>query len=134
MGEPRASRWTGCRGVPTHVLADLLAVPADRGRLGGAAVPTDGRASLAYRDDGTGPAVLCLAGAARETAADFEPVVEAFSARARVVRLDLRGRGGSQHDPNYLNYNILTETRDALELMDHLEIDGRSCSEPLGAG
>jgi pimeloyl-ACP methyl ester carboxylesterase len=49
-------------------------------------------------------------------------LVEALGGRARIVRLDSRGRGGSQYDPNHLNYNILTETRDALELLDHLGI------------
>jgi pimeloyl-ACP methyl ester carboxylesterase len=75
--------------------------------------------SLAYRDDGAGLPVLCLPGLTRN-GRDFEPVVETLAGRARVIRLDLRGRGASQFDPAYLNYNILRESQDVLDLMDHL--------------
>lgn len=81
-------------------------------------VTSDGL-SLAYADEGQGLPLLCLPGLTRNSE-DFLPVVEHFAGRCRVIRLDLRGRGNSAHDPQYLNYNILQETRDALELMDHL--------------
>ncbi|RAP40997.1 alpha/beta hydrolase [Rhodovulum viride] len=78
----------------------------------------DGR-MLAYDDCGKGTALLCLAGLTRNMD-DFEPVVDAFADRARVIRLDTRGRGGSDHDPDFMNYNLIREGRDALNLLDHL--------------
>ncbi|TCO72807.1 alpha/beta fold hydrolase [Rhodovulum euryhalinum] len=74
---------------------------------------------LAYDDQGTGTPLLCLAGLTRNMD-DFEPVVEQFADRARIIRLDTRGRGGSDHDPDFMNYNLIREGRDALALLDHL--------------
>ena len=82
---------------------------------------TDGR-SLAYDDRGAGPPVLCLPGLTRNMG-DFEPVADAFADRARIIRLDPRGRGLSDHDPDWRNYNLIREGRDALELLDHLGLD-----------
>lgn len=75
--------------------------------------------SLAFADEGAGLPVLCLAGLTRNMV-DFEPVVEGFADRYRIIRLDTRGRGGSDHDPNWENYTVEVEARDALELADHL--------------
>ncbi|SIO54099.1 Pimeloyl-ACP methyl ester carboxylesterase [Rhodovulum sp. ES.010] len=74
---------------------------------------------LAYDDRGEGTPLLCLAGLTRNMD-DFEPVVERFAERARIIRLDTRGRGGSDHDPDFMNYNLIREGRDALNLLDHL--------------
>ncbi len=104
---------------PDHVLPDLAAVPAVAADPDAKRFTTTDGLSLAYRDAGEGLPVLCLPGLTRN-GLDFEPVVEALAGRARVIRLDLRGRGASQYDPAYLNYNILRESRDVLELMDHL--------------
>ena len=78
---------------------------------------------LAYDDAGprTGHPLLCLAGLTRNMA-DFEPVLDAFGTRARIVRLDARGRGRSERDPDWRNYNLVREGRDTLELLDHLGI------------
>ena len=78
---------------------------------------------LAYRDDGLreGPVLLCLAGLTRNLA-DFDYVARDFADRARILRLDTRGRGQSDWDPDYLNYNLIRESRDALDLLDHLDI------------
>ncbi|MBL3597959.1 alpha/beta hydrolase [Rhodovulum sulfidophilum] len=81
----------------------------------------DGR-MLAYDDRGSGTPLLCLAGLTRNMD-DFEPVLDAFADRARVIRLDTRGRGGSDRDPDFMNYNLIRESRDALNLMDHLGLD-----------
>jgi pimeloyl-ACP methyl ester carboxylesterase len=81
-------------------------------------VTSDGL-TLAYRDEGEGIPLLCLPGLTRN-GQDFEPVVQAFADRARIIRLDLRGRGASDYDRDYRNYNVLVEARDAIELMDHL--------------
>ena len=75
--------------------------------------------SLAYADEGDGPPLLCLPGLTRN-GEDFAPVVARFGPERRVIRLDPRGRGASDHDPDPLNYNVAVEARDALELMDHL--------------
>ncbi|MEV8465627.1 haloacid dehalogenase type II [Fluviibacterium sp. DFM31] len=77
---------------------------------------------LAYRDEGEGPALLCLCGLTRNIA-DFDFVARDFSDRARIIRLDTRGRGQSDHDPTYLNYNLGREGLDALDLLDHLGLD-----------
>jgi pimeloyl-ACP methyl ester carboxylesterase len=75
--------------------------------------------SLAYADEGAGVPLLCLSGLTR-TMRDFEPVVAAFGDVARIIRLDYRGRGASDHDAEWRNYNVAVEARDALELLDHL--------------
>jgi len=77
---------------------------------------------LAYDDRGAGPALLCLAGLTRNMD-DFEPVVERFADRSRIIRLDTRGRGGSDYDPDFMNYNLIREGRDALNLLAHLGLD-----------
>lgn len=76
---------------------------------------------LAYRDEGEGVPVLCLAGLSR-TMGDFDPIAAAFAERIRVIRMDYRGRGASDRDPDYRNYTAAIEGRDALELLDHLGI------------
>lgn len=76
---------------------------------------------LAYDDQGQGQVLLCLAGLTRNMD-DFEPVVDQFADRARILRLDTRGRGGSDHDPDFMNYNLIREGRDALDLLDHLGV------------
>lgn len=81
---------------------------------------TDGL-SLAYDVQGTGTPLLCLAGLTRNMD-DFEPVVAHFASRAQVIRLDSRGRGASDFDPNFLNYTLPQEGADALALLDHLGI------------
>lgn len=75
--------------------------------------------SLAYTDAGRGAPLLCLAGLTRNSA-DFEPVAAEFGAGLRIVCLDSRGRGLSEHDQDPANYNPAVEARDALELLDHL--------------
>ncbi|WP_118133367.1 alpha/beta fold hydrolase [Oceanicella sp. SM1341] len=81
---------------------------------------SDGLA-LAFRDEGTGPALLCLPGLTRN-GTDFDPVRTAFGHAWRIISLDSRGRGASDHDPQFLNYDVRVETRDAIELIDHLAL------------
>jgi pimeloyl-ACP methyl ester carboxylesterase len=78
--------------------------------------------TLGYRDRGTGVPLLCLPGLTRN-GEDFAPVADAFDSRARVIRLDLRGRGESDYDPDFSHYNVLVEGRDAVELLDHLGLE-----------
>lgn len=77
---------------------------------------------LAYNVHGTGTPVLCLAGLTRNMD-DFDPVVTKFSNHAQIIRLDSRGRGASDFDPNPQNYTIPQEAFDALALLDHLNLD-----------
>ncbi|MDV7141992.1 alpha/beta hydrolase [Tropicimonas sp. TH_r6] len=83
---------------------------------------TEDGLSLAFDDQGSGHPLLCLAGLTRNMD-DFAPVVAGFAGTARILRLDSRGRGRSQHDPDFHNYNIAQEARDAIALLDHLELE-----------
>ncbi len=76
---------------------------------------------LAYRDEGAGLPVLCLAGLTRSMQ-DFD-YLAAHLDDVRLVRMDYRGRGASQWAPDPLSYSIATEARDALDLLDHLGIE-----------
>ena len=80
----------------------------------------DGR-RLAYLDSGgPGPAVLCLAGLTRNHR-DFDALARHLAPRYRVIRLDARGRGGSEHAEEPLReYNVPVETEDARDLLAHL--------------
>jgi pimeloyl-ACP methyl ester carboxylesterase len=39
-----------------------------------------------------------------------------------MIALDSRGRGLSDFDPTYANYNVMRESQDVIELLDHLNI------------
>lgn len=61
--------------------------------------------------------LVCLPGLTRSTR-DFEEIAALLSldeeAPRRVLALDYRGRGRSDYDRNWTNYNILTEAQDVL--------------------
>lgn len=78
-------------------------------------------ARLAWRDDGAGPPVLCLAGLTR-SGRDFDFLVPHLAQRVRMIRPDYRGRGESDWT-GAATYTVEREARDVLELMDHLGID-----------
>lgn len=63
--------------------------------------------TLYYRDYGDplspAPPVLCLAGLTRNSR-DFDDLATRLSSTRRVVALDYRGRGRSEHDPDWRNY------------------------------
>lgn len=77
--------------------------------------------SLYYEDDGTGPPLLCLAGLTRNCR-DFDFVARHLS-NYRLIRMDYRGRGQSDREADFSNYNVLREGQDALELLDHLGVE-----------
>lgn len=84
---------------------------------------SDGR-RLAYADTGGDrPAVLCLAGLSRN-GRDFDELSAHLAPRYRVLRLDSRGRGGSERavDP-FSEYSVAIEAADAIALLDHLRLD-----------
>ncbi|MCE8516667.1 alpha/beta hydrolase [Ruegeria pomeroyi] len=76
---------------------------------------------LFYEDEGSGQPLLCLAGLTR-CSRDFE-FLRPHVTDLRLIRLDYRGRGQSDYDPDYRNYNVLREAHDAIELLDHLALD-----------
>ena len=65
--------------------------------------------------------VVCLPGLAR-TAADFTALAERLSKGRRVVALDYRGRGLSEWDKSWKNYNLAVEGADILAVLAALEI------------
>ncbi|WP_170604568.1 alpha/beta fold hydrolase [Ruegeria arenilitoris] len=74
-----------------------------------------------YEDSGTGKPLLCLAGLTRNSR-DFS----FFAPHAndlRMITMDYRGRGKSDYDPDFMNYNVLREAHDVIELLDHLNLD-----------
>jgi pimeloyl-ACP methyl ester carboxylesterase len=77
--------------------------------------------SLAGEEEGAGTPVLCLPGLTRN-ARDFDDLAAALGGRTRLLRLTLRGRGASDRDPEWRNYNIMVEARDAVEFLDHLGV------------
>lgn len=78
--------------------------------------------SLYYEDDGPGsPPVLCLAGLTRN-ARDFD-FFASHAPQLRLIRLDSRGRGRSDYDPDYMNYNVMREAEDVVALLDHLTLE-----------
>ncbi len=79
---------------------------------------------LHYRDyDGPRdkPPILCIPGLTRN-ARDFEPVAECYAGEWRVIAIDLRGRGESEHDPDPSRYTPHYYVADILKLLDQLGI------------
>ena len=76
-------------------------------------------ARLAYRDEGAGLPVLCLAGLTRGMD-DFDYLAPAL-ADCRMIRMDYRGRGQSDWT-GAATYTVPVEAKDALALLDHLRL------------
>ena len=79
-----------------------------------------------YFRDYAGPAnrdpVVCLPGLTRNSR-DFEALAGWVSVERRVLCPDLRGRGESQYDPDWTNYNPAQYAADTWRLLDDLKID-----------
>lgn len=73
---------------------------------------------IAYDDQGEGTVLLCLPGLTRNMD-DFEPVLEHYRGRARVIRVDFRGRGASDY-ADFATYTPVQEAQDVAALLDHL--------------
>ena len=67
------------------------------------------------------PVVLCLHGLTRN-ARDFATVADSLRHRFRVLVMEQRGRGQSQHDTNAANYQLTTYVRDTAHALDALNI------------
>jgi pimeloyl-ACP methyl ester carboxylesterase len=67
--------------------------------------------------------LVCLPGLSRNSA-DFHVIAKqlARDQQRRVLALDYRGRGRSQHDPNPANYNPAVEVGDVLAVLTALEV------------
>lgn len=74
---------------------------------------------LAYRDEGAGTPLLCLAGLTR-TMGDFDYLAPHLPP-CRLIRMDYRGRGASGWS-GAASYTVPQEARDAVALLDHLGV------------
>jgi pimeloyl-ACP methyl ester carboxylesterase len=63
------------------------------------------------------PPILCIPGLTRN-ARDFEPVADRYAGQWRVICVDLRGRGGSEYDPDTTRYAPPYYVADLLKLLD----------------
>jgi len=83
-------------------------------------LPTTDGLTLSFREYGSrfseATPVLCLPGLTRNSA-DFHAIASVIASERRVISLDARGRGRSDYDPNYQNYNLVTEVGDVLSLI-----------------
>jgi pimeloyl-ACP methyl ester carboxylesterase len=68
------------------------------------------------------PPVLCLHGLTRNSR-DFENLAARLAGDWRVLTVDFRGRGKSQHDPEPARYMPPTYAADVLHLLDQLGIE-----------
>lgn len=75
---------------------------------------------LAYRDEGAGVPLLALAGLTRD-GRDFDYLARNLPSETRLIRLDSRGRGGSDWTGPQ-TYTVAQEAKDAIALLDHLAI------------
>ncbi len=82
----------------------------------------DDGAELAFLDEGDGLPLLALAGLMTRDRRDFDYLARHLPGDVRLIRLDSRGRGGSQWT-GAETYNVPQEARDALALLDHLGLE-----------
>ena len=82
---------------------------------------TSDKLRVHYTDEGAGVPILCLPGLTRTTA-DFDYVTPHLT-DVRLIKLDYRGRGKSEWDKNWRNYNLVRESQDVIELLDHLGLE-----------
>jgi pimeloyl-ACP methyl ester carboxylesterase len=82
---------------------------------------TEDGTRLAFRDEGQGLPLLALAGLTRD-GRDFDYLARNLPDGIRLIRLDSRGRGGSDWTgPD--TYTVAQEAKDALSLLDHLALE-----------
>lgn len=73
--------------------------------------------------DGSGTSVVCIPGLTRN-ARDFAAFASHAAATGRdVYAISLRGRGGSDADPDYLSYHPLTYRADIIEVLAGLAVE-----------
>lgn len=74
---------------------------------------------LAFKDEGSGRPLLCLAGLTRSMA-DFDYLIPHLPP-LRLIRMDYRGRGASDWTRDS-SYTVAREAKDAVALLDHLGV------------
>ncbi|MGJ8562783.1 MAG: alpha/beta fold hydrolase [Alphaproteobacteria bacterium] len=74
-----------------------------------------------YAPESDKPVLLCMHGLTRNSA-DFHDLALRFGAKFRVITVDQRGRGKSQHDPDSLNYRADMYCEDMFALIDKLKL------------
>jgi pimeloyl-ACP methyl ester carboxylesterase len=85
--------------------------------------PTSDGLSLYYREYGAGKdVVVCLPGLTRNSK-DFHEIATHLATSYRVLCLDLRGRGQSDWDPDWRNYNPAVYINDIWSLVEQLGLD-----------
>jgi pimeloyl-ACP methyl ester carboxylesterase len=67
------------------------------------------------------PPLLCLHGLTRNSR-DFAALAARYAGEFRVIAVDFRGRGNSDHDPRPERYVPATYAADVMGLLDHLQI------------
>lgn len=75
-------------------------------------------------DNLSGTTVVCLPGLAR-TADDFDVLAQTLvnKGKVKVLALDLRGRGLSDRDKNWRNYDMRVENNDILTVLTAMEVE-----------
>lgn len=74
-----------------------------------------------YAGDARRVPVLCLPGLTRNCQ-DFAQLAAHIATRRSVITPDVRGRGRSQYDPNWLNYHPLTYVDDVWSVLQQLSV------------
>ncbi len=77
--------------------------------------------NLYYEDSGTGQPLLCLPGLTRNTR-DFDFLAPHVT-QYRMIAMDYRGRGQSDHAADFNSYSIPQEAQDVIALLDHLGLE-----------
>jgi pimeloyl-ACP methyl ester carboxylesterase len=79
---------------------------------------------LVYDEYGSGPRVVVLLPGLLFSRKMHRPLAETLSERGhRVLCLDLLGHGDSDRPPEMVNYGMTTFGRQAIALLDHVEVD-----------
>ncbi len=76
---------------------------------------------LYFEDSGTGQPLLCLPGLTRNTR-DFD-FLKPHMTSCRMIAMDYRGRGQSDHARDFHSYSVPQEAQDVIALLDHLGLD-----------
>ncbi len=74
-----------------------------------------------YKSTGEKTPVVCLSGLTRNSG-DFHQLAETYATNRDFFALDYRGRGKSDYDPVYQNYNPQTYLQDVLTFLSHAGI------------
>lgn len=76
---------------------------------------------LYFEDTGTGQPLLCLPGLTRNTR-DFDFLKPQMTS-CRMIAMDYRGRGQSDHASDFHSYSVPQEAQDVIALLDHLGLE-----------